>query len=397
MIRLIIILIAISFNYGIGQDVLAFDDLDRKSKKKFEQAYEYLKTKDYKKAESLLINLTSKYPRLLSAQKELAKRYIKSRRKNKALERLLIVDQLSTQFGIPFKMSLADLLEEKNQYSKAANHLKQLSMLNNISDKEMLVISHRYEELKFRRDNYNNPKDIHLELLGSEINSPNDEYLPAMNADQSVMIFTRRKTISSSHIKTDEDLFISEMKDSKFSESMPLKALNTYQNEGAHSFSPDGKVIVFTSCNRRDSYGGCDLYISFNKNGSWTKAQNMGPDINSRYWDSQPVIVNNNRSIIFCSKRPGGYGGSDLWKVDLLENNNWAKPQNLGSVINTKNDEASPFLHPDNLTLYFRSNGHIGMGDYDLFMAKKNEEGKWDLPKILVTLSIQKEVRELYL
>jgi outer membrane protein OmpA-like peptidoglycan-associated protein len=85
--------------------------------------------------------------------------------------------------------------------------------------------------------------------------------------------------------------------------------------------------------------------------------------------------------IIFASNRPGGYGGVDLYVTRKKSDGSWGLPENLGPEINTKENELTPFLHSDSKTLYFSSKGHKGLGGYDIFMAKQDETGKWSKPK----------------
>ena len=79
--------------------------------------------------------------------------------------------------------------------------------------------------------------------------------------------------------------------------------------------------------------------------------------------------------MYFASNRPGGKGKIDIWKTELQEGNLWSKPINLGDSINTKEQDQSPFIHYDNKTLYFASNGHPGMGNQDLFLSRKDSSG----------------------
>ena len=89
------------------------------------------------------------------------------------------------------------------------------------------------------------------------------------------------------------------------------------------------------------------------------------------------------KTLYFASNRPGGQGGSDLWKTELSESGTWSSPVNLGPRINTPGDENSPFLHPDGKTLYFASNGHPGLGGRDLFVCRMDENGQWGVPQNL--------------
>ena len=129
--------------------------------------------------------------------------------------------------------------------------------------------------------------------------------------------------------------------------------------------------------------GGCDLYIAHREGGQWSKARNMGPNINTPFWDSQPSISSNGRLLYFASNRPGGLGKNDIWISYRQDNGTWIKPINAGKPINTSDNDQAPFIHADGLTLYFMSNGHVGMGGYDLFLARLQADGTWKYPKNL--------------
>ncbi|MEN8695802.1 MAG: OmpA family protein, partial [Bacteroidia bacterium] len=104
--------------------------------------------------------------------------------------------------------------------------------------------------------------------------------------------------------------------------------------------------------------------------------------INTKNWESQPSISSNGRILYFASDRPGGFGGIDIWKSTFTDSG-WSKPVNLGPEINTSKDEQFPFIHSDNVTLYFSSEGHPGMGKSDLFVTHLRPDGKWQKPQNL--------------
>ena len=110
---------------------------------------------------------------------------------------------------------------------------------------------------------------------------------------------------------------------------------------------------------------------------------NMGRNINSDQWESQPCLSPDKRDLYFASRRHGGFGGSDIYVSHLQSNGSWSKPENLGAEINTAGDEYSPFIHADNQTLFFTSNGLLGYGDEDIFLAKKDTQNKWSNPQNL--------------
>jgi len=106
----------------------------------------------------------------------------------------------------------------------------------------------------------------------------------------------------------------------------------------------------------------------------------MGKPINTSSWESQPSLSANGTALYFASNRPGGSGGSDIWVTFRQKDQSWSTPVPLDTTINTTSDDQSPFIHADNKTLYFMSKGHRGMGEFDLFMAKKNIDGTWSIP-----------------
>ena len=90
--------------------------------------------------------------------------------------------------------------------------------------------------------------------------------------------------------------------------------INSDYREGSLSVSFDGRDLFFTSCNRPDTYGGCDLYFSTLINDTvWSESINMGTSLNTKYWESQPSISADGQLLFFSSNRYGGYGGSDIW------------------------------------------------------------------------------------
>jgi outer membrane protein OmpA-like peptidoglycan-associated protein/tetratricopeptide (TPR) repeat protein len=215
--------------------------------------------------------------------------------------------------------------------------------------------------------------------LGATVNSKMSEYLPSQTIDGTQLFFTRRVDIYN------EDFYgSSRQKISTWENAQPLKgSLNTPQSEGAMMISQDGNWLVFTGCYRPDSYGGCDLYISYKNKEGWSAAKNLGNRINSDQWESQPCLSPDKRELYFASRKPGGLGGSDLYVSRLQDNGQWSDPENLGPGINSAADEQCPFIHADNQTLYFTSSYWPGYGDDDLFMVRKVAEGKWNTPKNL--------------
>ena len=221
--------------------------------------------------------------------------------------------------------------------------------------------------------------------LGDSINSPYDDYMNAVTADEQQLYLTRKLPrnhhTANESTEFNEDFYKAIKTDSLWGKAKNMgPPINTEENEGALCISPDGKYIFFAACNRPDGYGSCDLYWSKKTGDIWSTPENMGPVVNSSAWDSQPSFSSDGKTLYFASKREGGKGSSDIWKTELQPDGSWMLPVNLGDSINTKYEEMAPFIHPDNRTLYFGSRGHQGMGGYDLFVSRMDADGNWSSP-----------------
>ncbi|HET9433092.1 MAG TPA: flagellar motor protein MotB, partial [Chitinophagaceae bacterium] len=202
--------------------------------------------------------------------------------------------------------------------------------------------------------------------------------MPCLTIDGKEFFFTRRIR------GYDEDFFSAKWDGKDWVKAAPLGGnVNTDQNEGAQMISQDGEMLVFTACNRKDGWGSCDIYISYLTQNGWSEGINLGGKINTDQWESQPCLSPDKRDLYFASRRPGGLGGSDIYVSHLQPNGQWTSPENLGPQINTSGDESCPFIHADNQTLFFTSNGLLGYGEDDLFYARKGPKGDWSVPENL--------------
>jgi outer membrane protein OmpA-like peptidoglycan-associated protein len=230
---------------------------------------------------------------------------------------------------------------------------------------------------------FNDSLAIQFETAPKQWTKQGAIYFIRISADDSLAIFTVRHH-NGRFIQ--EDFFQSGKHENEWSDAIPAQGqLNTPMNEGAHCLSPDGKWLFFTACGRSDGYGRCDIYFSQKNGNSWSKPVNIGQPVNSAAWESQPALSANGRDLYFVSNRSGTIGGKDIWRsrikgIDESGRPIMGKPVNLGTNINTPNDEMSPFIHFDNQHLYFSSNGHQTMGGLDIFTSKKRN-GKWQKPQ----------------
>lgn len=289
----------------------------------------------------------------------------------KGFEKVLALDP-SYSSKVVYVLGLVELKQGKS--AEGIEHLKQY-----VASKPKNKILLAKAERKIKDETFSaaakaNPVPFEPKSLGNLLNTTDQEYLPSLTADESILVFTKK-------IRGQEDFYLSKKVDNVWQEGIPLDDINTPNNEGAQNITPDGKFLVFTKCDsRKDGYGSCDIYFSEVKNGRWTAAANIGAPINSRDWESQPSLSADGQTLYFASRRRTGLGKSDIWLSNRNAEGKWSHPKLLSDKINTKGDDQSPFIHPDGQTLYFMSNGHPGMGGFDLYYSRKQSDGTWGDP-----------------
>jgi len=269
-----------------------------------------------------------------------------------------------------------DALYNLQQFQRA----KEMHNSANLSKVDELKFNDLYAKTTAAIEIQSNPVNFTPKNLGTNINTPYDDYHPSITVDDNTIIYTTNLPTSNPRVKQ-EDLFSSTKNGENWNKSVPLSSINTSTNEGAQSITADGKTMFFTICGAPGGLGSCDIYMSKKIGGQWIKPINLGEPINSKYWESQPSCSADGRTLYFASNRPGGNGKKDIY-VSHLQNGQWTKPVNLGPEINTKNDDESPYIHADGTTLYYATDGLAGMGKKDIFGTKLIQK-EWTKPENL--------------
>lgn len=277
--------------------------------------------------------------------------------------------------------SLGEAYYLTQEYDKALEVLNDFLKSQGINQRLIPEAEWLVRNIYFAKDAIMKPLDIEPVILPEIINSGPLQYFPVLTGDEEQIYFTKRQ---GAHPRYDENIYMSKKDDQgNWIPPYSLSAnINTASNEGTCTISADGKILILTSCQGRGSLGSCDLYISFREGNDWSRPINLGPNVNSPHWDSQPSLSADGRRLYFVSERPGGIGGRDIWLSQLNENNEWLPAVNLGASINTGRDEVSPFIHVNGQTLFFASKGYPGFGGYDLF-STEYENGEWSVPRNL--------------
>ncbi len=229
-----------------------------------------------------------------------------------------------------------------------------------------------------------NPIRVFIDNVGADVNSQFPDYGPVISADESVMLFTSRRTGSTGE-KIDpeineyyEDIYMSTRVNGKWTKAVNMGSpINTDNHDANSGLSADGqKFLIYIGNNNGD------LYESELKGDKWSKPDHMNKNINTSYHESSACYTPDGKSVYFVTDKPdGGLGDRDIYISTKDEKGKWGKAVNLGPTINTQYGEEGVFLHPDGKTLYFSSQGHTSMGGYDIFKTVYNSETKtWSKP-----------------
>jgi outer membrane protein OmpA-like peptidoglycan-associated protein len=282
---------------------------------------------------------------------------------------------------------LAEILFRNGEYGEALYNIDHFAKFKKtLNPAEQLLL----ESCQFSAEAVTHPVPFMPVNPGDSINTAADEYWPSLNAEANKLVFTRLELKDANGLKIgnpQEDFYFSTLNSRGWSKAQPLgPPVNTEENEGAQTISADGRLLIFTGCGRPDGVGSCDLYISVNHHGNWSMPVNMGEPVNSGAWESQPSLSADGKILYFVSSRAGGKGKMDIWRAEKIGVSTEGVPQ-FGNVVNvselnTAGNDLSPFIHADGKTFYFASDGRPGLGGTDLFVSRM-QNGRFSNPENL--------------
>jgi outer membrane protein OmpA-like peptidoglycan-associated protein len=274
-----------------------------------------------------------------------------------------------------------------HMWDKAIEHYELAKKHMKHDDPFFHKIDRKIYECKNGKELVENPVDAKIVNIGPSINTKYPEFAPVISADESVMIFTSRREGSTGG-KLDEageyyeDIYFTEkQKNGEWGPPQSIGAnINTEGHDASIGLSVDGKeLFIYKDNNNGDIY-----YCKLKKDEGWSKPANISDNINTKHGETSVCISPDGTTIFFTSDKDGGYGGFDIYMSKLEKNGKWGKAVNLGPVINTSENEESPFLDFDGKTLHFSSRAHKGMGGYDIFKSVYDSTtNKWSEPENL--------------
>ncbi|MBK7181756.1 MAG: PD40 domain-containing protein [Bacteroidetes bacterium] len=248
-------------------------------------------------------------------------------------------------------------------------------------------VNKHIEECNTGKDLVKNPIRVFIDNVGPEINTSYPEYGPIISADESVMMFTSRRAGTTGGGMDEylnepfEDIYVSFNKGGKWSTAQNIgKPINTEGHDATMGLAPDGqKLLIYIDEKGNGNIFECDL-----KGSLWSKPERMNKNVNTDYHESSASLASDGKRMFFVSNRPDGMGDRDIYMSTMDEKGKWGKAVNLGPTINTKYGEEGIYIHPDGRTIYFSSQAHKTMGGYDIFKSVYDEATKtWSTPENL--------------
>ncbi len=286
----------------------------------------------------------------------------------------------SYQYGLDFDNAI-----------KFYNLYKQKLMAKNSyqgSDKiAMEVVDKSIVECVNGKEFVANPSNLSIINIGREINSEFEDYAPVLNEQEDEIIFTTRRRDGNLNPnvaddnKPYEDIFMSRKTGGVWNYATNIgDKVNTSYHDSNLALSADGKTLYIL----KDNGGGDIYYCNQNADGSWAPPVPLPGVINSSFEEKSITISKDGKTLYFSSNRPGGLGGTDLYRATKDAKGQWGNVKNLGPKINTPFDEEGPFIDYDMVTLYFSSKGHKNMGSYDIFRSVYDPvKNDWSEPENL--------------
>lgn len=286
-------------------------------------------------------------------------------------------NQSATSVSLELFRYKAATAHANSKFKKATNFYNGYKLIAGEKELTNDEISRYINQISYAELALKNIRKISVENLGGTVNSKFDECTPLINADASLFLFSSNKEDYTHNIYQ-----ISNFNKKNTTVEKLNSTINTNQQELTAGMSADGQTLFFQRNNKFLIAG--NLQITQMGLDEWETPTELPAEIKSAFNETSASITIDNRTIYFSSNRPGGYGGKDIYKASKLPDGTWGKAQNLGPIINTQFDEDYPFIFSDGKTLYFSSKGHQNMGGFDLFVSTVSNES-WSNPENLGT------------
>lgn len=375
---------------------------NKKAIKHLEEGKKFYEVHKDAEAEKELNKAVAEDPNFIEPLMALSYIYIDQNKMDKAMEVLKKAVSINPKFFPNNFYQLGEIQYYTGSYDEAISNLNQFITFPRVNPEIKDRAQYLLKCSQFASAQLKNPKPFNPQNMGAAINTENDEYLPTITADNNNFYFTRRmihdpycNNSSGRGIEGQEDFYFSKKVNGQWQTATPMPNVNSPCNEGSPSVSCDGQFLFFVGCEEssgsgasggiiastgKNGFGSCDILFSQKKaDGGWTKPFDLGPPVCTNNWESQPSFSSDNKTLYFVRgiRSGAGVGGQDIYMSVADDNGRFGTPVKLGPNINTPGREEAVFIHPDNQTLYFVSDGHIGMGGLDIYLSRMQADGSW--------------------
>jgi len=208
---------------------------------------------------------------------------------------------------------------------------------------------------------------------GEVINTGRSDFNPVLSGDEQTMVYMTSLAFY-------DAIKLSRKENGEWTE--PENITPQVESDGdqyASFLSRDGTELYLT---KEDEFNS-DIYYSTYKDGRWLKSYPLGNLVNTKFWESHACVDPSGENLYLASNRRDSYGGTDIYVSGKTSEGTWGEPVNLGQGINTELNEDHPFISQDGKVLYFASQGHYNIGGYDIFYSERLPDGSWTQPKNL--------------
>lgn len=368
----------------------SYSSKNKKAVKYYEEALKRYDAMQLEEAKQYLEKAIAEDNLFVEAHTMLGYVFSDMKQTQKAIEEIKKAIEINPTFYPGNYFSLARLQLNSGKYSEAKqNYMKFLDKPS--ENIEMNQMAQRDElSCDFAIKAIASPVPFNPINAGSGLNSKYDEYFPSITADEQMFLFTRKLPTDKNQYGFQEDFYISTKLDGKWAKAYSIgNKINSDGNEGAPCLSADGQILFFVACEGdfgysagREGLGSCDIFYAFKNGNDWTKPKNVGAPVCTKWWETQPSFSSDGKTLYFIRGTVDAKGKKhqDIYSSSLNANGKWSNPARLSDKINSPANEESVFIHPDNQTLYFSSDGHPGMGGVDIFVSRREANGEWGVP-----------------
>lgn len=391
-----LLLLTLSLSLTAQDDIKVPRKSFKTSSDGFSEAYKHIKTGDklVRKGAGGITEAIEEYkkaytynPQCPELNYKIGLTYLRSGTKSEAIKYIKVtVDKLPDTY-VDETFQYAKALQYNYEFDKATDQFMSFSASLSRRGKKKYgdEITDRLEQCKVGKNLVSQPKRVIIKNVGDRVNTEYNDYNAIVLGD-TVMYFSsrspRKKNQNPSPLNYmyDEDVFVSHYKKGEWQRASRV------EDDGVNSDHNDAIVWITYDNQKRYIYDGYrnngDILVSEYKNGEWKSPKKIRKDFNSPFQETSLSITKDEQTAYFVSKdETESYGGKDIYVVRKNSKGKWDSPENVGSVINTPEDEEGVFVTPDGNALYFSSKGHNSMGGYDVFRSERKANGAWTKPE----------------